>query len=226
MNLDKNIVKGIGALFLIAMVSAIVGNLTIVSIAKQNNYLELIYANKLFIGSAGVLLLANSLAVAMIGVLSFPLIRYKSEILAKSYLTFRIMESIILIIGIVSLLVLIPLSNLLVESGGSNQSLYLLLSGLLLKTNWYAYLIGMIVLGLGGASFCVFLLKYKVVPKALSILGVVGYVVLCVTSIISVVGPKLGLYVTLPVFLFEVTFGVWLIVRGIDTKVLLSEKLA
>lgn len=226
MELNNNVIKGIGCLFLIAMAVSIAGNLIIVNLANQSDYLAVIFAKKSLVGIACVLLLINSLAVALIGVLSFPLLQYKSEVMARSYLIFRVMESVVLLIGVISLMVLMPLSDFFMEGIAANSSFYELLGKSLMKTNWYAYLTGMVILGIGGALFCFFLLKYSIVPKILSGLGVAGYLILGATSIVSIVGPKMELYVTLPVFLFEVIFGVWLVAIGINYKMLLAQEKA
>jgi len=81
------------------------------------------------------------------------------------------------------------------------------------------YSIGLVFLGLGSTVFSYLLYRSRYVPQRLAALGVFSSLVLAGGSLITIVFPEAtsvvnpALYV--PMFFFEVTTGLWLLIRGI-----------
>jgi hypothetical protein len=145
--------------------------------------------------TAGVtLMLANSVAVIAIGALMLPILRPHTPAIAIGYLGTRIFEGLFLAAGAVALLLASP------------------------GTNFLAYNIAMAGLGLGSLFFCVALYRARLVPRFLAIWGFVGYAAFaagCILELAGVFGA--GLVSAIPGGLFELFFGVWLIVRGFSS---------
>ncbi|RXZ72949.1 DUF4386 domain-containing protein [Agromyces albus] len=154
-------------------------------------------------GGAGLLLVAgaammllNSAAVIAIGLLMLPILRPRTPIIAVGYLASRIFEGVVLAIGVISLLTL---------SAGA------------IAGNFLAYNIAMTGLGIGSLFFCVALFRSRLVPRFLAVWGFVGYASFalgCILELLGVAGA--GLVSTVPGGLFELFFGVWLIVKGFN----------
>ena len=204
---------GVGLLFLVAMAVSIAGNLILLPILNSTEFLSDLSASETHVRVSAVLMLVNSLSVVGIGVLCFQIFKDQSRLIATSYLAIRIVESIVLIVGIISVLSLITISNHYANAG--EEATYLEAVGkAATSNNWYAYHIAMVFLGFGSLPFCYLLLKRSLIPAYLSILGIIGYIVLAVTSILSILDVNLGMGVTLPGFVFEVTFGFYLVFKG------------
>lgn len=206
--------KLIGGLFLLAMAAAIAGNGLLLSIVGAADYLEAVLTNRTAVRVAGVLLLANSIAVVGIGVFVYQLLAQQSALTGRGYLAARIVEAIVLLYGVLSLMSLIPLAEEYATAPTADKTLFLALGKSAINGNWNAYNMAMIVLGLGSLPFCRVLFSLQAVPRALSALGFAGYSILAVTSLLALLGFDVGLLVTLPVFLFEVVLGGWLLIRG------------
>ena len=72
----------------------------------------------------------------------------------------------------------------------------------------------MLVLGIGSIPMCLALLKHKITPSWLAIWGVIGYAVFAFGFLMELFGKEWSMYLLAPGGLWEVTFAIWLIVRG------------
>lgn len=196
------------------MAAAIAANVLLMPVVAEEDTLRAIADSESSVRIHGLLMLINCLAVVGIGVLCLPLFRERYPFVAFSYLTLRLVESIVLIIGILAVLTLPGIAKQAASASVELQPAMAALLRLALDTNWHAYHAAMVALGVGSLGFVYLLLKEQLVPKILAILGLIGYVVLAATSILALLGVKLSLIVTLPVFVFEVWFGVYLILYG------------
>lgn len=78
--------------------------------------------------------------------------------------------------------------------------------------------VGFILLGLGSAVFAYLLLRSRFVPKALAALGIFASLLLAIGSLAIIVFPGLGVIgmsYMMPMGLYEVGLGFWLLIKGI-----------
>jgi hypothetical protein len=145
----------------------------------------------------GVLLeIYCGIAVAGIGILMFPILRMFNKNLALGYTIFRIIECAVIIIG----------------------GTYLLF---LLKLMWKYELIIFICTGLGGLIFTYLLYISKLIPRFLSVLGIIGYTMLLLGVMLNMLGyvninAGAGMLLYLPGGLFELFLPLWLFVKGFN----------
>ena len=136
------------------------------------------------------LMLTNSVIVIGIGALLFPALAERSRPIAVGYLATRLFEATALGVGAASLLVVADLNPVL-------------------------YQVGMTGLGIGSLFFCWLLLRAKLVPAFLALWGFAGYAVFAIGGMLELAGlTGVGPFFSIPGGLFELFFGVWLIVRG------------
>lgn len=142
--------------------------------------------------AAGVtLMLLNSVAVVVVGVLMFPILKPAAPRTAAVYLFTRIFEGTFLAVGAISLLLGNASANLL------------------------AYTVAMAGLGIGSLFFCAALYRSNLVPRFLAVWGIVGYASLATGYVLELGGlAGAGLISTIPGGLFELFFAVWILVRG------------
>ncbi len=188
---NRKIAIAVGVLFFTATLSYGVGSALITSaLATQD---DLLNPNNTQIGIGVVLEFINSAAVVGIGVLLFPILRRYSEGMALGYAGSRIIESVLLLVGALSAL-------------------------LLLTLRWHdlTFQMAMISLGAGSLLLCYILYTAKLVPRAISVLGFVGYVALLVYGLSEILGLNIGLVLFIPGGIFEIVFPLWLIVKGFN----------
>jgi len=79
--------------------------------------------------------------------------------------------------------------------------------------------VGFVFLGLGSMVFCYLWFKSNYIPRALAALGVFGSLLLAAGSFAIIIFPNLAKILSLaymmPLGVFEVTMGFWLLIRGL-----------
>lgn len=211
MNSNKISARIVGIFFLGAIAAYAFGNGLIETIFEKPEYLTTLSSNKIQFATGALLMLMNSAFVVGIGILMLPILKAHNKIIAYAYLTTRIIESITLIFGIISLFSLTAISEEYVKLGSPETNFYFqTLSNLAIKINSFAYQIAMIFLGLGSLPFCYLLFQSKLLPRFLSVWGFVGYAIFLVGAVLELLGFNFSLILSIPGGLFEVAFGVWL----------------
>lgn len=80
--------------------------------------------------------------------------------------------------------------------------------------------LGFVLLGLGSAAFAYLLLRSRYVPRALAALGVVASLLLSASAVAVILFPEVGPAVRatmVPMFVYEVSLGLWLLLTGAAT---------
>lgn len=215
MKSQKLIARTFGIFFLLAFLSYGFGSSFTSAITDSADTFSNVNTNKAqFI--LGVILLALVHTIVNIGlpVLMVPVLKPFNKILSYGYLSAGITATVILIVGSVFLMLHVPLSSMYTNAGSADLQHYKTIGIILTKGNDYAYQIGMAIWGFGGLMFCYLLFISKLVPKALSIWGFLGYLVFISGTISELFGYTIGVQLAIPGGLFEITLSIWLIIKG------------
>ena len=213
-----------GVFFLVSFLAYGIGAALIESLAGAPDMLATVYANQTLL-VVGALLMAVIHTFTNIG-LPITLLRVlkpRNETLYFGYLSAAIVATIMLAVGVVFLLLLLPLSDQYMSSGSAVTGQFETMAMLLRKANNISYQIGMIVWSLGGLMFCSILYQSKLIPRAMSVWGIVGYIVLMSGCILALFGLSLREMHVLPGALFELFLSLWLIVKGFNASPTASE---
>ena len=213
----------VGVLFLVATATYMAGTGLINSMLTVPDYLANVYPEKAQLITGVLLQVVDAAAVVGIGVLLYPILKKHSETVAIGYVGTRILECAFLVLGGIGTLSLIALSQATIQAGTTSAS-YALTSGALLASGSHtAYLIAMGALGLGSLPFCYLLYRSRLVPRALSILGLAGYAALLVGALLELFGLNLYMLQYVPGGLFELILPIWLIVKGFNSSPVVPE---
>jgi hypothetical protein len=213
----------IGVIYLLGMVVGIGGNVLIQSILGASDPLASVGANHMLIAIGAMLwLLAGAGADAAHGILMFPVLKRFSERIAFGYFGARIIDAVF--VGVMALLILfqIPLANEYLK-GGASETLQAL-SAVFTQAQLYAYHFGMLAVGVAGLMLCYLFFKTRLVPRFLGLWGLVGYAVILGGSVLEVLGFNLNSVHTIPGGVWELSIGVWLIVKGFNASTIPSER--
>jgi hypothetical protein len=157
-------------------------------------------------------------ALAGIGtaVVLFSVLKKQNEVLALGLVASRVLEAAAIFVGVAFLLSIVTLR----QAGAGADAL--VTSNVLVTLYDRIFLLSQSFLPAVNDLLLGFLLyKSRLVPRALSLIGIVGGPVLIVGYIAVMFGlvgqhaPLAGLS-ALPVFLFELSLGVWLTVKGFN----------
>lgn len=211
----------VGALFLISTSSYMISSSILEDLFSLPNYLEQFYPNKDTVTLAMLLEFINSAAAVGVAIIIYPIIKQYNERVAVSYVAFRVIEGIMLLVGAAALLSIVTLSKELIETSASNVDYLHTMATVLRKGRFVDFQLGMISLSLCGFILCVTFYQYRLVPRLLSGLGLLGYSVMLLKILFVFFGVSLGgEWLYLPVALFELILPLWLFVKGFN----LSEK--
>lgn len=164
-----------------------------------------------------------------IAVLFYPILKKYHENFALGYFGFRIIGATFLFIGIGSLLLLLKLSQSYVSAGQLNAPYFQTIGELLRTARDLMNHIGMILpWSLGGLILYYGTFKMKLIPKWLSIWGIIGSSLTLVATfmlmldVIRIVTPTYFI-MNMPTALFELTLALVLIVKGFNPGVVNSK---
>ena len=220
MNAYKNIARAMGVLYILGTVSGILSRVLTGPILSAPDLLASISANGSTIALGALFVLTMGLALAMVPVIGYPVLRKQSEILALGYVVFRgALEGVYYIAIFVSWLLLLPLSQVY-QAGSPDASSLRVLANVLLETKEIA-VFGSIVFCLGGLMFYNLLFQSKLVPQWLSGWGFIALILSLAAGLLAMFGffgptSTISDVLQIPIFLQEMVLAVWLIVKGFN----------
>ncbi|WP_088834653.1 DUF4386 domain-containing protein [Paenibacillus tyrfis] len=207
----------VGVLFLIATASYVSGNAMIESIMSVPDYLKDVYSKKDQVIFGVLLELVNSVAVVGIAIVLFPILKRHNEKIALGYVGFRVIEAMLLIVGTIGPLLQIRVSQEYIQAGAPAHSYFHTVGALAAEGSFLVFQLAMIVLGLYSLLFCTLLYRTKLIPRFLSVLGLIGYASLSASAIAELMGHN-GMVLYALGALFEIMMPLWLIVKGFDAS--------
>jgi hypothetical protein len=230
MNTYKKTARMVGAFYIAATAAGIVGLAFSDPIVGASDYLTKISANEnqVLIGALFELIMA--VAVAGIAIAVYPVLRQHNASIAIGYVGARIVESILFLIGVISLLLLVTLSHEFVKAGSPEGSYFHTIGELLLAVrDWGGHVVlDVAVFPLGALIFYSLLYQFRLVPRWVSGWGLIGAVlywsagVLVMFDLIETLStPQIALQA--PLGLQEIALALWLIVRGFNTSAIAAE---
>ena len=176
-------------------------------------------------------LLELILIVANIGsaVVLYPVVKRVSEILALGFVTARVIESAFIAVGILSVLSLMTLRQ--EAAAGADAGSLLAVGQSLVAVQSWTFLLGPgFVVGIGNGLILGYLMyRSGLVPRRLALLGLIAGPVLLARFVgilfgVFEPGSVLGGLMVVPEFIWELAFGIWLIVKGFNpSAAILSE---
>ncbi len=214
----------VGILFLTAMAASLIGGSMINSILSSSNDVISLSEDKIQLLIGVILELINAIAVIGIAVLMFPVFKKHNESMAIGYLGIRVVESIFCCMAVISPLSLINLSQEYSKTGISDTA-FLQASGALSiaeRSAIYDMLIP-VFFGLGALLFYGLLYKLRLLPRFISIWGIVAAIlILAMNLLLQIQGDRLNVIIAagmaMPIILNEIFLGIWLIIKGFDSR--------
>ncbi|MCI3920398.1 DUF4386 domain-containing protein [Paenibacillus sp. TRM 82003] len=187
------------------------------SVFSQPEFLAQLESNRTKAVVGSFLEAFNSVAVVGISVLLYPVLKRHSESIALGYLGSRLVEATLLACGIAMTLTLLIGGNSDVATGSANDAYRQTIGSFAVAGRGATFELAMLALASGSILFCVLLYRTKLVPRALSLLGLVGYASLLASSGLTIGGFEPSMILYIPGGIFEIVFPVWLIARGFAT---------
>jgi len=168
-------------------------------------------------------LLEMILIIANIGtaVVLYPILKRQNEILILGYVTARVMESVFIAVGLLSLLTIVTLRQ---EAAAGADAASLITAGKsLVALHDWTFLLGPgFMVGVGNGLILGYLMYTSgLVPRGFAVLGLIAGPVLMVSGVgvlfgVIEAGGVVQSLATIPEALWELSLGFWPLVRGFN----------
>lgn len=164
-----------------------------------------------------LLLIVANIATALA---LYPVLRRRFPSLSLGFVSARIMESAFIAMGIIALL---ALNTLRLNAGDADQGTLVVVGQALVAVHDWTFRLGPgVVVGVGNGLILGYMMwKTRLIPRGLSVLGLIGGPALLMASAgvlfgtVESGGVFQGL-ATVPEFLWELVFGFWLLIKGFN----------
>ena len=186
------------------------------------DYLNQLAGNRDLIILAALLEFIWAAAGAGIAIGLYPLLKQYNGALALGSVGFRVVENVFVLIGTLSLLSLLALSQEFIAAGSPEASSFQTLGTLLLAVrDWQLHVISGLAFSLGVLMYYAILYRSNLIPRWLSGWGVLGAVLSLAATVLASFTRDFGLesvdtYLHIPIGLQELVFAVWLIAKGFN----------
>jgi Domain of unknown function (DUF4386) len=168
-------------------------------------------------------LLEVILVIANVGtaVVLYPIVKRQNEIVALAYVTERVLESVAIMVGFFSLLAAVTLRQGGAGASGADTAALVTAGKSLVAVHDWTFLLGPGFLDGLGTGLLLGYLMYKsgLMPRGLALLGLIGGPLLMASGIavlfgVFKAGSEWQAIATGPEFLWELSFGIYLTVKG------------
>ena len=218
----------VALLWIITAAGAIGGASLINPIINAPDYLTLAFPKSITITSGMFGWMINDIGIVFIGFLMYPILKKHSESMALGYLSMRMFESLLMIVGVFFAMLLIPLSREFIHASTVDLAMFQTIGTILKQAeNWFLNLLQLVFLGIGGLILNLILYKTKLVPRTISIFGLIGYALLLPAAVIGLYGVLdptpggPGSILAVPVALWEIIImPIWLFKKGFNKTAL------
>jgi Domain of unknown function (DUF4386) len=210
-----------GILFIAAALTSMIGLALYNPILTENEFLinGAEHRNQIMLGVVfELLLICSAIGTA---ILLFPILGRYNNKAALGYFTFRLLEVIVILIGTISVLGMLSNSSLYQESLNLDPGYFKVIGLILKEIHDWTFIIGPnFMLGINTFIYAFAFNRYKIIPKRLAILGMVGAILIFLASLLELFGvieqiSVAGVLLAIPIFLYEMSLAVWLIKVGL-----------
>ncbi|SMO45758.1 DUF4386 domain-containing protein [Melghirimyces algeriensis] len=224
MNSNRKIAITVGLLILTSTATFMIGSGLLGSVLNSPHFLDHLDPNKSKVIGGVFFELMTAVIVVGIAWSIFPILKQHDEATALGYFGTRVVESVLIIVSVISPLVLLALSQEFIHAGASGKSYYQTIANIAIHAHYLAFDLAMFALSLGSLMFCYLLYQSKLVPRLISVIGLMGYTSLLASSCLGVIGLDIKTILYLPGALFELIFPIWLIIKGFNETRRTSER--
>jgi hypothetical protein len=225
MNTHRKTAIIVGVLFIIATAFLFIGEAFYKPILSSPDYLEIAYPKRTIVIIGILLEFTIVLAMPLIPVFLFPVLKKYNEAVALGYVVFRSLEAVVLIsVAEINKLSLVNISQNYLQNGGVDASYFQHIGSAIQAENYWGDTAGMIynlVFIIGALMLYSVFYQSKLIPRWISVWGILAAVTLFTAFMLSVfidISPAIEVVLIAPIAVQEMVMAVWLIVKGFNAK--------
>ncbi len=218
-----------GSFYLITFISSIPAVFLLDPVLHHSNYIVSSGADtRVILGCMFDLI--NAIAAVGSAVALFSVVKRQHEGAALGFVTSRLLEAAIVMIGVVSLLAVVTLRRDLGGTATDPSSLIVVGQALVAVRGWTFLLGPSLIPGFNALLLGYLLYRSRLVPHWIPTLGLIGAPLLIASVTISAFRGNhpvtvVAAIATAPIFVWELSLGVWLVVKGFQPCPITTEML-
>jgi hypothetical protein len=217
MNTDNNTPRLLGAAFLLQAVASLISGLILLQplIVPGNisDSMTNIANSALQMRASIVVEMITAIGIVMLGSLLFVTLEKQNRNVAQVALGLYLVEAAILAASRIPAFALLRVSQEAVAAG--HPANLQTLGNLFYEFQSFGYDLHMLPFALGATLFYYLFYKSGFIPRVLSLWGLIAAPLALIGTLFALLGYDVPMVVFLPNLPFELTIGVWLVVKGI-----------
>jgi hypothetical protein len=206
-----------GVLYLITFISSIPAVFLLEPVLSNPNYIVGAGADTQVIGGA-FLDLVNAIAAIGTAVALFSVVRRQNEGFALGFVTARMFEAAVIVVGVVSILAVVTLRQ--AGAAGADAASLVTTGRALVAIRDWTFLLGpSLIPGVNALLLGYLMYRSRLVPRVIPTLGLIGGPLLISSAVGTMFGVNDAVSVwsgvaLLPIFFWELFLGLWLTFKG------------
>lgn len=213
-----------GIFYILAAIFSIIGLILYSPIVADENFLISgpKNANRIVLGAVCEMILAC--CATGTAVMLFSYLRHYNERIALGFLLFRFLEVVFIVIGVISVLSVLSIGQWYAESAGANQEHFIAVGIAFKSAHSWAFILGPnFMLGLNTFLCAYLLFRSGIVHPLIAKMGFLGAIVIFLAAMLELFDiieqvSTWGALLAIPIFAYEMSLAVWLLVKGFDIE--------
>jgi hypothetical protein len=209
-----------GVFFIVAAVAAIIGLALYGPVLNDPNFVLAGSGNDTRVFGGAFFEVMVAIAVIGTAVTLFPIVKRQNESIALGYVAGRVVESMIILVGAISLVSVVTLrQDFAGATGATAASLVIVGKSWVVIHNW-TFLVGpALAIGVNTLLLAYLMYRSRLVPRIIPVLGLIGGPVIFAAGTAEMFGlfsqiSVWGAVAAIPVTAWEMSLAVWMIVKG------------
>jgi hypothetical protein len=221
-----------GVFFLITEVTAIGGMLLYGPILGNPDFVVSASADDTAVLGGAFLEVLLAIAVVGTAVTLYPVIKRQNEGIALGHVAGRLIEAAIIAVGAISLLAVVTMRHDFAGTTGAEATAAVTVGQSLVAVHDWTFLFGpKLALGVNTVLLAYLMYRSRLVPRAIAVLGLIGGSLVFASGTAVLFGAYedlsiFGVAAAAPVFAWEVSLAVWMIVKGFKPSPITAGKVA
>ena len=208
-----------GALYILSYIGVFAGAGLLEGMINSPDSLSFLADNDTKVVVGVLLELLNGAAVLGIAAALYPVLNRWGAGMAMAYVGIRIVEAVSQVLVSMPVLSMLTLSKEYIGSGEGDRALFELQEFFLHAQRSAGNTMILVFFALGAVLFYALLYRSKLVPRWLSVWGLVGVVMVVLMNVLGM-DLTVGWFFAMPIILNELFLAGWLLIRGFDKKAL------
>jgi len=214
----------VGVLFIIATAFLFVGGAFYGPVLDTPDFLEVAYPNRTSATIGMLIEFTCILAIPLIPVFAFPVLRKHSQTLALGYLVFRLFEAVLFVLVDITKLSLINVSQLYLTADSASRAMIESIGVTIQGWNEWGWVFYVLIFAFGALIFYTALYQSKLLPRWISIWGLLATVLMVASAVLAMFEVTLPdavfALLVVPIAVQEMVMALWLIVKGFNPSAL------